>query len=170
MGVLDKFKLVEMKRKAKPNVAQQRRTKLIEQLQEQLKMAEAMLNGTTYERTKTTWAKDAEGNRVRIEKQVRVRAWWEVTGNAVQFGLPNQQAAPVADGGKIPLQVKINAQRVSACVRPACFVEGACVWHQFSEGRNFHPVARLRRCSHQCIAGALRDHDANSSILRFRDS
>ncbi len=46
MGVLDKIKLVEMARKAKPNATQQRRGKLVEQLQEQLKMAEAMLNGT----------------------------------------------------------------------------------------------------------------------------
>ncbi len=48
MGVLDKIKLVEMSRKIKPNAAQQQRAKLIEQLQEQLKMAEAMLNGTQH--------------------------------------------------------------------------------------------------------------------------
>jgi hypothetical protein len=48
MGVLDKIKLVEMARKAKPNATQQRRGKLAEQLQEQLKMAEAMLNGTQH--------------------------------------------------------------------------------------------------------------------------
>ena len=87
MGVLDRIKLVEMKRKAQPNAAQQRRAKLIEQLKEQLKMAEAMLNGTAYERNTSTWAKDGDGNRVRVQKPVRVRAWWEVTDNAVQFGL-----------------------------------------------------------------------------------
>jgi hypothetical protein len=66
MGVLDRIKLVEMVRKAKPYAAQQRRAKLIEQLQEQLKMEDGMLNGTTCERTKSTWAKDAKGNRVRV--------------------------------------------------------------------------------------------------------
>lgn len=81
MGVLDKIKLVEIARKAKPNAAHQQRTKLVEQL----KMAEALLNGTAYERTKSMWVKDAEGNRVRVEQPVRVRAWWEVTGNAVPF-------------------------------------------------------------------------------------
>lgn len=90
MGVLDKIKLVEMARKIKPNAAQERRAKLGEQLHEQLKMAQAMLNGTTCERTKSTWAKDAEGNRVRVQKPVRMRAWWEVAGNAVQFGLTHR--------------------------------------------------------------------------------
>ena len=117
MGVLDKIKLVEMSRKIKPNAAQERRAKLIEQLQEQLKMAEAMLNGSAYERTKSTWAKDAEGNRVRVQKQVRVRAWWEVAGNAVQFGLrygavplqlqPGKSAVEVAKLAELPAVIKL---------------------------------------------------------------
>jgi hypothetical protein len=117
MGVLDKIKLVEIARKAKPNAAQQRRDKLIEQLQEQLKMAEAMLNGMTYERTKSMWAKDAEGNRLRVEKPVRVRAWWEVAGNAVQFGLrygavplqlqPGKSAVEVAKLAELPATIKL---------------------------------------------------------------
>jgi hypothetical protein len=86
MGVLDKIKLVQMSRKVKASAAHRRRAKLIEQLQEQLKMAEAMLNGTVYERTKSTWVKDAEGNRVRVQRPVRVRAWWDAAGNSVQFG------------------------------------------------------------------------------------
>ena len=73
MGVLDKIKLVEMARKIKPNAAQERRAKLGEQLHEQLKMAQAMLNGTTCERTKSTWAKDAEGNRVSVETRILER-------------------------------------------------------------------------------------------------
>lgn len=117
MGVLDKIKLVEMARKAKPNAEGQRRAKLIEQLHEQLKLAEAMLNGTVYERTKSTWDKDAEGNRVRVEKPVRVRAWWDVTGNAVQFGLrygavplqlqPGKSAVEVAKLAELPATIKL---------------------------------------------------------------
>lgn len=117
MGMLDRIKLVEMKRKAKPNATQQRLAKLIGQLQEQLKMAEAMLNGTVYERTKSTWGKDAEGNRVRVEKQVRVRAWWEVAGNAVQFGLrygavplqlqQGKSAVEVAKLAELPATIKL---------------------------------------------------------------
>ncbi len=117
MGVLDKIKLVEMSRKVKASAEHQRRAKLIEQLQEQLKMAEAMLNGTAYERTKSTWAKDAEGNRVRVQKQVRVRAWWEVAGNAVQFGLrygavplelqQGKSAVEVAKLAELPATIKL---------------------------------------------------------------
>jgi hypothetical protein len=117
MGVLDKIKLVEMTRKVKASAEQQRRAKLIEQLQEQLKMAEAMLNGTEYERTKSTWDKDAEGNRVRVHKPVRVRAWWDVTGNAVQFGLrygavplqlqPGKSAVEVAKLAELPAVIRL---------------------------------------------------------------
>lgn len=117
MGVLDKIKLVEMARKAKPTAEGLRRAKLIEQLQEQLKMAEAKLNGTVYERTKSTWGKDAEGNRVRVQKPVRVRAWWEVAGNAVQFGLrygavplqlqPGKSAVEVAKLAELPATIKL---------------------------------------------------------------
>lgn len=117
MGVLDKIKLVEVARKAKPTAEGQRRAKLIEQLQEQLKMAEAKLSGTVYERTKSTWDKDVEGNRVRVQKPVRVRAWWEVTGNAVQFGLrygavplqlqPGKSAVEVAKLAELPAVIKL---------------------------------------------------------------
>lgn len=114
MGVFDKIKLVEMARKAKPSAEGQRRAKLIEQLHEQLKMAGAMLNGTVYERTKSTWNKDAEGNRVRVEKPVRARAWWVVTGNAVQFGLRY---------GAVPLQLQPGKSAVEVAKLaelPAC--------------------------------------------------
>ncbi len=117
MGVLDKIKLVEMTRKVKASAEQQRRAKLIEQLQEQLKMAEAKLSGTAYERTKSTWDKDAEGNRVRVQQPVRVRAWWEVAGNAVQFGLrygavplqlqPGKSAVEVAKLAELPAVIKL---------------------------------------------------------------
>lgn len=117
MGMLDKIKVVEMARKAKPNATQRRRSKLVEQLQEQLKMAEAMLNGTVYERTKSTWAKDAEGTRVCVQRAVRVRAWWEVAGNAVQFGLrygavplqlqPGKSAVEVGKLAELPATIKL---------------------------------------------------------------
>jgi hypothetical protein len=117
MGVLDKIKLVEMTRKVKAGAEQERRAKLVGQLQEQLKMAEAMLNGTVYERTKNTWAKDAEGNRVRVQKPVRVRAWWEVVGNVVQFGLrygaaplelrQGKSAVEVAKLAELPATIKL---------------------------------------------------------------
>lgn len=117
MGMLDKIKLVEMKRKVKASAEQERRAKLVDQLQDQLKMAEAMLNGTAYERTKSTWDKDADGNRVRVQKPVRVRAWWEVAGNAVQFGLrygavplelqQGKSAVEVAKLAELPATIKL---------------------------------------------------------------
>lgn len=117
MSVLDKIKLVEMSRKVKASAEHQRRAKLIEQLQEQLKMAEAKLSGMVYERTKSTWDKDAEGNRVRVQKPVRVRAWWEAAGNVVQFGLrygavplqlqPGKSAVEVAKLAELPAMIKL---------------------------------------------------------------
>ena len=124
MGTLERLKLVAPAPKRKKSATDERRGKLIEQLQEQLKMAEAMLNGTTYERTTSTSAKDAEDNRVRVEKQVRVRAWWEVAGNAVQFGLrygavplqlqPGKSAVEVAKLAELLATIKLLIAAVEA--------------------------------------------------------
>jgi hypothetical protein len=117
MGTLEKLKLVALAPKREKSATDVRRAKLVEQLQEQLKMAEAMLNGTAYERTKSMWDKDAEGNRVRVQKPVRVRAWWEVAGNAVQFGLrygavplqlqQGKSAVEVAKLAELPATIKL---------------------------------------------------------------
>ena len=80
MGVLDKLKIVALAKQVKGTVEQERRKKLAEQLTEQLKLAEAALGGVAYQRTKAAWETDADGNRYRVQRTVKLRQWWTVVG------------------------------------------------------------------------------------------
>ena len=104
MGVLDKLKIVALAPKAKASVEQDRRVKLAEQLAEQLKLVEAALGGTAYQRSKTVWITDDMGNRSKAQRSVKLRQWWTVgTNGAVQFGLRY---------GAVPLEVKAGMSAV----------------------------------------------------------
>jgi hypothetical protein len=125
MGVLDKLKIVALARQVKGTVEQERRKKLAEQLTEQLKLAEAALGGTTYQRTKAAWETDAEGHRYRVQRPVKLRQWWTVgDGGAVQFGVrygavslqlqPGKTAVEVAKLADLPVVIKTLLQAVDA--------------------------------------------------------
>ena len=125
MGVLDKLKIVAMVTKTKGTVEQERRNKLAEQLTEQLRLAEAALGGVAYQRTKAAWETDAEGNRYRVQRSVKLRQWWTVAdGGAVQFGVrygavplqlqPGKTAVEVAKLADLPVVIKTLLQAVEA--------------------------------------------------------
>ena len=125
MGVLDKLKIVALAKQVKGTVEQERRKKLNEQLTEQLKLAEAALGGTNYQRTKAAWETDADGNRYRVQRPVKLRQWWTVAdGGAVQFGVrygavplqlqPGKTAVEVAKLADLPVVIKTLLQAVDA--------------------------------------------------------
>jgi len=125
MGVLEKLKIVALAPKVKGTVEQERRKKLIEQLTEQLKLAEAALGGDQYLRTKATWVTDAEGNRVRVQRPVKLRQWWTVSAaGTVQFGVrygavpvqlqQGKTAVEVAKLGDLPAVIIMLRQAVEA--------------------------------------------------------
>ncbi len=125
MGVLDKLKIVALAKEVKGTVEQERRKKLAEQLTEQLKLAEAALGGVAYQRTKAAWDTDAEGNRYRVQRTVKLRQWWTVVnGGAVQFGVrygavplqlqPGKAAVEVAKLADLPQVIKTLMQAVEA--------------------------------------------------------
>ena len=125
MGVLDKLKIVAMVTKTKGTVEQERRNKLAEQLTEQLKLAEAALGGVTYQRTKAAWDTDADGNRYRVQRPVKLRQWWTVAdGGTVQLGVrygavplqlqPGKTAVEVAKLADLPAVIKTLLQAVEA--------------------------------------------------------
>jgi chromatin segregation and condensation protein Rec8/ScpA/Scc1 (kleisin family) len=78
MGVLNKLKIVALAPKVKASAEQDRRTKLVEQLKEQQKLAEAALGGAAYQRTKAVWITDDAGNRSQVQRPVKARQWWTV--------------------------------------------------------------------------------------------
>ena len=71
---------------------------------EQLKLVEAALGGTAYQRSKAVWITDDVGNRSKVQRPVKLRQWWTVgTNGAVQFGLRY---------GAVPLEVKAGMSAV----------------------------------------------------------
>ena len=125
MGVLDKLKIVALAKQVKGTVEQERRKKLAEQLTEQLKLAEAALGGVAYQRTKAAWETDAEGNRYRVQRPVKLRHWWTVAdGGVAQFGVrygavplqlqPGKTGVEVAKLADLPVVIKTLLQAVDA--------------------------------------------------------
>ena len=125
MGVLDKLKIVAMVTKTKGTVEQERRKKLAGQLTEQLKLAEAALGGVAYQRTKAAWETDADGNRHRVQRPVKLRQWWTVgDGGVAQFGVrygavplqlqPGKAAVEVTKLSDLPVVIKTLLQAVEA--------------------------------------------------------
>lgn len=125
MGVLGKLKIVALAPKVKASAEEDRRTKLIEQLDEQKKMVEGALSGTPYLRTKQVWVDGEDGNRTRVERPVRARQWWQVgTNGAVQFGLrygavplelqPGKTAIEVAKLADLPAVIATVMEAVAA--------------------------------------------------------
>lgn len=60
---------------------QQKRNKLIAHLQEQLGMVKAEIEGGTYAVRKRQWKHDDDGNKVLIERDKRLKKWWQVMGD-----------------------------------------------------------------------------------------
>ena len=125
MGVLDKLKIVALAKQVKGTVEQERRKKLTEQLTGQLKLAEAALGGVAYQRTKSAWDTDADGNRYRVQRPVTLRQWWTVAdGGVAQFGVrygavplqlqPGKAAVEVAKLADLPVVIKTLLQAVEA--------------------------------------------------------
>ena len=127
--------------KVKGTVEQERRKKLAGQLTEQLKLAEAALGGMTYQRTKAAWETDADGNRYRVQRPVKLRQWWTVAdGGVAQFGVrygavplqlqPGKAAVEVAKLADLPAVIKTLLQAVEvgeldAAVATAMGLRGA---------------------------------------------
>ena len=76
MSHLAKLNLTQMKRTHALPPQQARRHKLIIKLEEQLKLAEALAKGERYLIIKPSWSRDADGNRVRVQRERQVRPWW----------------------------------------------------------------------------------------------
>lgn len=85
MSYMSKLTITQLKRPAKASPAEQRRAKLIAKLGEQLELARAAVEGRSYTVTKQAWGKDAEGNRVRVQREKRVAQWWWKDGDLINM-------------------------------------------------------------------------------------
>ena len=94
MSALTGLKLTATHKPTHMSPVQQRRNKLAKRLWEQIELAKAEQNGTTFAPTRFRSVKDAEtGARKQVETCKRVKAWWFV-----------------ADSGKLVLSIRYGTR------------------------------------------------------------
>ena len=85
-NILSTFNLTDTaKQTPKLDKSTQRRLKLMANLSEQRKLAEAMLKGEDYVVTKAVWTKDADGKDVKVQKTKRLNRWFYNNGDREWF-------------------------------------------------------------------------------------
>lgn len=87
MSYLTKLTLTQLKRNPQQSPEQARRAKLIVKLQEQLALAQAQSKGERLLVTKPVWTRDDNGNKVRVQKERAVRAWWWPQGSELHMSV-----------------------------------------------------------------------------------
>jgi hypothetical protein len=80
MGHLENLKIVAQQQKRTQSKTEHRRLKLLEKLDEQLDMVQALIDGEIYTKTKVAYVKNEGGQRVLVEKPKRVRPWYWMSG------------------------------------------------------------------------------------------
>jgi len=81
MSTLDSLKLVAINKPVKLPPVVQRRHKLSDKIWEQIQLADAKSNGSTYAPLKAKRLKDTEGNIKLLEIPKRIKPWWFTAEN-----------------------------------------------------------------------------------------
>jgi hypothetical protein len=87
MKHLSKFKLVAVAQKQVQSKAEHRRAKLIEKLEDQLAMAEALIKGENFRKFKQVWGHNEHGDRIRLDREKRIRAWYWMNAAGCYFSV-----------------------------------------------------------------------------------
>jgi hypothetical protein len=124
MKHLSKLKLVAARQQRALNKIEQRRAKLIEKLEEQLAMAEALLSGDRYQSLRKVWQTNNQGERVRIERPKRVRPWYWLNAAGCLFSVyygsklikldGDMTAISMVDRSELPEVIKAVIEAVRA--------------------------------------------------------
>jgi hypothetical protein len=80
MSHLSKLKIVAQQQRRLQSKTEHRRAKLLEKLDEQLAMVEAMIAGQLFSRNRKVWRTNEAGERVQIERPKRMRPWYWMSG------------------------------------------------------------------------------------------
>lgn len=80
MSYLSKLKIVAQPQKRMQTKAEHRRAKLLENLDEQLAMVDALIAGEPFIRHKAVWGTDDAGERVLLDRVKRSRPWYWMSG------------------------------------------------------------------------------------------
>jgi hypothetical protein len=76
MSHLSKLKIVAQQQRRLQTKTEHRRAKLLEKLEEQLTMVEALIAGQLFTRNRRIWRTNEAGERVQIERPKRMRSWY----------------------------------------------------------------------------------------------
>jgi hypothetical protein len=87
MKHLGRLKLVAVAQKHVQSKTEHRRAKLIEKLEDQLAMAEALIKGESFHKYKQVWGHNEHGERVRLDREKRVRAWYWMSAAGCYFSV-----------------------------------------------------------------------------------
>lgn len=93
MATLASLKLVAAKKPSQQNPVINRRVKLANKIQEQILLATAHNEGSTYAPTRVKMVTNAEGDRVQVSQAKRIKPWWFV-----------------GDGGKVCIEIRYGAK------------------------------------------------------------
>jgi len=121
MTKLNALNLVAFERPNNSDPKPKRRRKLLDKLNEQMKLAE----DSSYQPTTMKWVTDADGERKRIEVPKRVKQWWgkDANGNTVltiRYGskplelAKGKQAIKLASNDDVVKTLKVIAEAVEA--------------------------------------------------------
>ena len=81
MASLQQLKLISAKRQQSVDPTQLRRFKLAGRLEDQIALAQAMLEQRTYTKERVRNVRDASGVRTSVQVHTRVKPWWWVMEN-----------------------------------------------------------------------------------------
>ena len=83
MSYLSKLNVTQLKKPQSLSPTEHRRMKLVLKLEEQLALAQAQAEGKRYLVTKPSWSRDEAGNKVRVQRERMVKAWWWQDGEGL---------------------------------------------------------------------------------------
>ena len=83
MSTISKLNLVPLKARVAMTPQEARRQKLIIKLEEQFALSEAEAAGRKHVVMKQAWTRDNDGNKTRVEREKRTKAWWWKDGDAL---------------------------------------------------------------------------------------
>ena len=81
MSHLSKLKIFAQQQKRLQSKTEHRRAKLLEKLDDQLAMVQALIAGELFTRHRRVWQTNDEGERVLVERVKRTRAWYWMSGD-----------------------------------------------------------------------------------------
>ena len=80
MSHLSKLKIVAQQQKRTQSKTEHRRGKLLEKLDDQLGMIQALIDGEVYTRMRRVWRTNENGERVLMDRPKRTRPWYWMSG------------------------------------------------------------------------------------------